>query len=405
MNGPESRVSRELHHRALEVLPGGNTRTTTFYPPFPVFIAKGEGCRLIDVDGNSYVDLLNNYTSLIHGHAHPQITERIQRAAADGTVFASPIKSQMDLAERIAARFPSIDLVRFTNSGSEAVMSAVRAARAFTGRDLIVQARGSYHGSWEQISSLGSGVEAGLQGIPGPVQSLIRPVAFNEVADLEAVMSADGDKVAAVLLEPVLGQTIDEGTHQFLGAAQDLARRHGALFVLDEVITARLSAGGRQAQLGLEPDLTTLGKIIGGGLPIGAFGGRRDIMEMFDPRGETPLAHHGTFNGNSLSMEAGIASLELLPASEIERIDELGRLLQDGIQSTARSLGFPAEVRRVGSILTLETPLLRAVHREALNHGVFIAPRGQMSISTPMDETVIDEATKAFSGAFRSVLN
>lgn len=394
--------SEELFARSLKVLPGGNTRTTTYYPPFPLVVDSGEGCHVVDVDGHRYIDLLNNYTSLIHGHAHPLITEAVGRALRGGTVFPSPVESQLELAERIVERFPSIDLVRFTNSGTEAVMCAVRAARAFTGRDLIVQARGSYHGSWEQVSFLDESPEGGTRGIPGVVRQLVRSVSYNDISSLEGTMAVDGPRVAAILLEPVLGQTIQEGSREFLHAAQELAARHDALLILDEVVTARLSTAGRQGQLDLTPDLTTLGKVIGGGLPVGAFGGRADIMAMFDPRADSSLSHHGTFNGNNLTMEAGKVSLDLLTAEEIERIDGLAHLLQAHLEDTIWSLGFPATVRRAGSILGLDSPLLKAVHGAALAQGVMMAPRGQLSISTPMTESVVQEAAERIAAALRS---
>ncbi len=397
LQGSQSAFARSLHS-----MPGGNTRTTTYYPPFPVVLSRGEGCYVTDIDGNRYIDLLNNYTSLIHGHAHPRITERIMRVIGGGTVFPSPIEAQMELAERLVTRFPSMDLVRFTNSGTEAVLWAVRAARAYTGRDKVVQAFGSYHGGWEQVSALPEPGEPASRGIPGRVRELVLGVPYNDVGALEALMQREGADVAAILLEPVLGHTITEGSVEFLQAAQRLAHEHGALLVLDEVITARMSTAGCQGLLGLRPDLTTLGKIIGGGMPVGAFGGRRDIMDLFDPRGELAMDHHGTFNGNVLSMEAGVASLDLLSETEIKRIDDLGHALETGLRDAVAAMGFPAEVRRAGSILHIDSPLMPSIHKSALEQGVFIAPRGQMSISTPMTEDVISQAMDRLEKALRA---
>jgi glutamate-1-semialdehyde 2,1-aminomutase len=398
----ERQRSQRAFTRSLQTMPGGNTRTATYYQPFPVVVARGEGCHVTDIDGNRYIDLLNNYTSLVHGHAHPLITDRLMQVISGGTVFPSPIEAQVELAERLVARLPSVDLVRFTNSGTEAVLWAVRAARAYTGRDTIVQAHGSYHGGWEQVSALPERGEPTSRGIPGRVRDLVLGVPYNDIGALEALMGREGANVAAILLEPVLGHTITPGTAEFLHAAQRLAHEHGALLVLDEVITARMSTAGCQGLLGLTPDLTALGKIIGGGMPVGAFGGRRDIMELFDPRGELAMDHHGTFNGNVLSMEAGVVSFDLLNEAEITRIDDLGKALEIGLRHAIDEVGLQAEVRRAGSILHIDSPLMASIHQSALEQGVYIAPRGQLSISTPMTEGIVAQATERLALALRA---
>jgi glutamate-1-semialdehyde 2,1-aminomutase len=390
-------------------MPGGNTRAATHFEPYPVGLEKGEGWRVWDVDGNEFIDLLNNYTSLVHGHRHPAIHEAISNQLGLAIVFPAPSSLQAELAERICTRFPSIEQLRFTNSGSEAVMMAVRAARAFTGRDSIVKAAGGYHGAWEQValSSAGTrrnrtdGSPAAVRparladsGIPGSVRELVHLVEYNDSSDLEAVLSEHGDRIAAIVLEPVIGEEAVAGTEAYLGQARRLADRYGALLVFDEVVTARLSEGGAQQNVGVTPDLTILGKIIGGGLPVGAFGGRVEIMELFDPRRSDYIPHHGTFNGNLLTMAAGCASLDLLTQSEIDRINGLGQSLATGLERSFQEVGAPLQVASVGSLILVSAPNLETLlgfHAAGLDQGLYFAPRGLMNVTTPMDGELVRE--------------
>jgi glutamate-1-semialdehyde 2,1-aminomutase len=415
-------ASRQLDERLSRTMPGGNTRAATFYPPFPVGLASGSGFIVRDLDGNEYIDVLNNYTSLVHGHSHPKIVEAIVREASRGLLFPAPGIGQAELAERITGRMPSIERLRFTSSGTEAVMMAIRAARAFTGREAIVKARGGYHGSWEQVaaSSSAEGVReqeiseaAGRPrrrsdaGIPEAARRLVHEVTYNDAAELQTVMSEHGRRVAAVILEPVIGEETIPGDPAFLAAARRLATEHGALLVFDEVVTFRLHAGGVQTKVGITPDLTTLGKIIGGGLPVGAFGGRAEIMALFDPRHADYLPHHGTFNGNPLTMAAGCVSLDLLPAAEIERINGLGDRLARRVEATFVRHAAPFSVTSVGSLVLLHAQgagRLPDLHRAALEEGVYLAPRGLMSVSTPMDASTIDEVTERLGRAIERTL-
>ncbi|MCW3066039.1 MAG: glutamate-semialdehyde -aminomutase, partial [Solirubrobacterales bacterium] len=324
-NGAER--SQALFERLCRTMPGANTRTATFYAPFPLAIERGEGPWIWDVDGNRLIDLVNNYTSLVHGHAAPPIVEAITAAARNGTVFPAPVLGQLELSERICARLDSVEQVRFTNSGTEATMHAVRCARAATGRPLLVKARHGYHGSWDGAPP----VEDDVRGVPDPVRETVVWVDFNEVASLEATMAAHGDQVAAILLEPMLGGGVVPGERPFFVAARELADRHGALLILDEVVTLRLHLRGYQDALGVRPDLTTLGKVIGGGLPIGGFAAPEALMSHYDPRVRDGISHHGTFNGNTLAMAAGVASLDLLDEAAIARINGLGARLAAGL--------------------------------------------------------------------------
>jgi glutamate-1-semialdehyde 2,1-aminomutase len=313
---------------------------------------------------------------------------------------------QAELAERIQQRVPSMELVRFTNSGTEAVMMAIRAARAFTGRAVIVKASEGYHGCWEQVVGWSDekspprlGAAESNYGVPVAVSNLIRSVTYNDPAELEATMRLVGEEVAAIILEPVLGHTIVSANPGYLQLARELADRYGALFVLDEIVTLRLSFGGMQSEWGVLPDLTTLGKIIGGGFPVGAFGGRRDIMAMFDPRRPDAIEHHGTFNGHQVVMAAGCAYLDLLPPAEIDRINELGSRLAAGLMEAFQHADLPVEITHEGSLVNLHAsmPVLAQVHEAALHEGIYSAPRGLFNVSTAMSEGTIDLALDAMT--------
>jgi glutamate-1-semialdehyde 2,1-aminomutase len=415
--------SRALFERLSRSIPGGNTRSLAYFPPHPLAISHGSGCRLWDVDGNEFVDLLNNYTATVHGHAVPTINEAMTRQAALGTVFPAPAEAQAELAERIVDRVASVEKVRFTNSGTEAVMMAVRAARAFTGREKIIKAEGGYHGMWEQVPV--SWPQDTLPGrrtaTPQGVRELVRLVDYNDVAELEAAMVEEGESVAAIILEPVTGTGVLTGKPDYFAAARRLADEHGALLICDEVITLRLSTGGYQEVLGVRPDLTTMGKIIGGGLPVGAFGGREDVMSVFDPRLPDHLHHSGTFNGNLMTMAAGRVALDLLTQDEIQRLNALGERLTNGLcQLFAQKEELGAVVLNCGSLvhlnfetqgevgtysdLNLDSPVMAAFHLAALDEGVYFAPRCFMNTSTAMDEQVIDDVLEACSRAMARVV-
>src|SRR5215212_5519382 len=302
--GIRTERSREIVERLEHSIPGGNTRSLAYFPPYPLVISSGSGCRIWDADGNEFIDLLNNYTAAVHGHAVPAINEAMSDQAALGTAFPAPGELQAELAERIVGRVASVEKVRFANSGTEAVMMAVRAARAFTGREKIIKAEGGYHGMWEQVpvSPPQDTLSERRTATPEGVAALVRLVDYNDVAALEAAMEEEGESVAAIILEPVTGTGVLAGTPENFSAARRLADEHGAMLICDEVLTLRLAVGGYQEVLGVRPDLTTMGKIIGGGLPVGAFGGREDVMSLFDPRLPDHLHHSGTFNGNLITM-------------------------------------------------------------------------------------------------------
>lgn len=425
-------TSRALAEEAARWLPGGDTRSITWFAPHPLVVEEGRGFTLVDADGNRYLDLLNNYTSLIHGHAHPAIVEAVERQLRRGTAFGGAHAGQARLARALCERVDSLERVRFCNSGTEAVMHAARVARAFTGRPLLAKVEGGYHGSWD-------GVEVSIEPDPDVAGPADAPVAVPEAAGLapgtlesvvvlpwndldaaEAILEQVGERLAAVVVEPVTGVAgtlpADPAYLQGLGA---LTRRLGALLVLDEVISLRLATGGAQSLYGVAPDLTTMGKIVGGGLPVGAFGGREDVMALTDPRREGAIAHSGTFNGNPLTMAAGLAALELLPPPEIDRLNSLGDRLREGIGAIARELGLGAGATGLGSLLTVhltdgpvesyrdsrraDPEAARLLHLALLNEGVFAARRGLMCVSTPMGDAEVELVLAAIRNALLAV--
>jgi glutamate-1-semialdehyde 2,1-aminomutase len=419
--GLRTKRSREIAERLECSIPGGNTRSLAFFPPYPLVISSGSGCRIRDADGNEFIDLLNNYTASVHGHALPAVNEALREQASLGTVFPAPGELQAELAERIVGRVSSVEKVRFANSGTEAVMMAVRGARAFTGREKIVKAEGGYDGMWEQVPmSRPDDSDPYRAAIPEGVRELVRMVDYNDRAQLEAAMLEEGGEVAAIILEPVTGTGVFEGTPEYFAVARRLADRYGALLICDEVITLRLAFGGFQEVLGVRPDLTTMGKIIGGGLPVGAFGGRADVMAIFDPSTPHHLHHSGTFNGNLMTMAAGCVTLDLLTQIEIERISTLGERLADGLRGLLAerpdlqgfvnscgsllhvNFGTDGEVRKF-SDLNLDSPMAARFHLAALEEGVYFAPRGFMNTSTAMDEQAIDDVLESCSRALERV--
>jgi glutamate-1-semialdehyde 2,1-aminomutase len=422
-------ASRALHERARKALPGGDTRTGTFFSPYPPFVARGSGDRIWDVDGNEYVDFLNNFTSLVHGHAHPDLFVAVVQQVGRGTAQAAPVDAQLQLAERLKARIPSLERVRFVNSGTEAVMQALRAARAFTGRPLIVKMEGGYHGTYDGTEV---GVDPGSEpptwprgdaDVPGLLpgaEDQVLVVPFNDLTLAERVFGAQGAEIAAVIVEPVLHNGgIIPADPAFLRGLYGLTREHGVLLVLDEIVTFRLAHGGAQQLYELRPDLTVLGKVIGGGFPVGALGGRADIMDLFDPRRADRITHSGTFNGNPVSMSAGAAALDLLTPERIAHIDQLGARLQTGFQDALDHAGVVANVTRAGSLVQIhltgglvrdyraasrtDRRIRALLHLALINRGVFCGNRLNFNTSTVMTAETVDRAVAALSSAVQEM--
>ncbi len=422
------------HEAARRVMPGGDTRTVAFHAPYPLAIEQGSGCRFVDADGNEYIDLLNNYTSLIHGHAHPAVVEAVMAQVPRGTAFPSPNRFQTRLAEILTERVASVDLVRFCNSGTEAVMNAIRAARAFTGRDLIVKMEGGYHGTYDdaEVSVHPDPLDeaAGHPGAPLPVLDTIGVprntveyvtiIPFNDIAAAERVFAERGADIAAVIVEPVMGSAgMIPAEQAFLEALRALTVESGALLIFDEVMSFRLMPGGMQEYYRVRPDLTSFAKIIGGGFPVGGFGGRAAIMEQFDPLRPAPLWQSGTFNGNLVTMVAGVAAMEAYTPAEVQRINTLGDRLRAGLEAALADAGVTGAVSGFGSFVGLhlgvdevtnyrhgaaaDKALGRVLHLALLLEGVSCAPRMGFNTSTAMDEATIDDVLARFSRALSFV--
>ncbi len=353
--------SSELFNRSQRLIPGGvNSPVRSFgaVGGTPPFIARGKGARVWDVDGNEYVDFLGSWGPLALGHAHPAIVEAVRAAAESGTSFGAPTEREVELAETIARAMPSVEMLRLVSSGTEAAMSALRMARAFTGRPKIVKFNGNYHGHADGLLvKAGSG--AATHGVPTsagvpPTYAAETLVAeYNDLASVEALLDANVNQVAAVIVEPVAGNMgVAAPADGFLDGLRRMCDANGALLIFDEVITGfRVAYGGAQERYGVRADLTCLGKIIGGGLPVGAYGGRAEVMQMAAPLG--PAYQAGTLSGNPIAVAAGLACLhELAKPGAYDALESLGAALQAGLEEAARSAGVPLTVNRVGSMLT-----------------------------------------------------
>jgi glutamate-1-semialdehyde 2,1-aminomutase len=361
MSIPRQR-SQSAFQKATQLIPGGVNSPARAFGAVggqPIFIAKGEGPYLFDIDGHRYLDYVASWGPLILGHCHPRVVQAVEEALHQGATFGAPTERETQLAELIAKCMPSIEMVRLVSSGTEASMSAIRLARGFTGRDLIVKFAGCYHGHVDSllVQAGSSATTLGVPNSPGVPKGCTADtlsLRFNDVSGLAEAFRAHGDKSAGVILEPVVGNMgLVTPKPDFLTELRRLTEKHGALLIYDEVMTGfRLALGGAQELYRQKPDLTVLGKIVGGGLPVGAYGGRADIMKKVMPAG--PVFQAGTLSGNPLAMAAGIATLEeLRERPPYQRLDQLGKKLADGLAEAARAAKLPHQVQRVGSMWTL----------------------------------------------------
>ncbi len=426
--------SRDLYQRALNSLPGGNTRTTVFMKPFPIYAASGSGCRVQDIDGNEYIDCINNFTSLIHGHAHPALIEAATKQLALGSAFGMPTQSEVDLAELLAERLPSVDQVRFANSGTEAVMMALKAARAYTGRPKIMKCEGAYHGSYDYAevsldpapSAWGGNAPVSVayaKGTPENVLADVVTIPFNDIEAAVSLIREHGPELACVLVDPMPNRAgLVPADKAYLEALRQVTREVGALLIFDEVISFRLGYHGAQGRWGIEPDLTTLGKIIGGGFPVGAIAGGKEFMSVFDPTsGKPALPHGGTFSANPVTMRAGLAAMELLDATAFARLDTIGKAVRDGIDAAFRKTGVPGRTVGLGSLLKIhftdreirdyrsaylneaETRRQTVFNSGLLNRGIFAANYGLMALSLPMTDADVEQIIAAASASLQEV--
>lgn len=430
----DSPKSSALHEEAKKYLPGGNTRTTVYMRPFPLYGARGKGCRVWDVDGNERIDCINNFTSQIHGYCHPAINKAVTRQLELGTCFGMPTASEIDLARVLVERIESIDTIRFTNSGTEAVMMALKAARAYTKRPKIAKIEGAYHGSYDYAEvSLDSnpGNWGGMApssvpyalGTPATVMENVVVLPFNRPDEATRIIREYGKDLAAVLVDPMPNRVgLVPASQEYIAALRAAATEVGAVLIFDEVISFRLGYHGAQPIWNVKADLTALGKLIGGGFPIGAVGGRREVMEVFDPSdGKPALPHGGTFSANPVSMVAGFASVSLLDVAAYDRLDLLGELVRERARAAFARNSLPGSVVGMGSLLRVhftskevndyrsvypderEAAMLKTFNSTLLDRGVMCASYGLMALSTPMTDDDIDSITAAIDGAVAEV--
>jgi len=354
--------SHEIFTRACELMPGGVNSPARAFGAVggePIVFRRGEGAYLHDVDGNRYIDYIGSWGPMILGHAHPRVIAAIHAAVDLGTSFGAPTAAENQLAQLIIEAVPSVEKVRLVNSGTEATMSAIRLARGFTGRDVIVKFAGNYHGHVDSllVAAGSSAATLAVPNSPGVTEGTSRDtlvLRYNDPQQLQDAFADHGERIAGVIMEPVVGNMgLVPGTPEFLQYARELTQRHGALLIFDEVMTGfRLSLGGAQQLFGITPDLTTLGKIVGGGMPIGAYGGRRDVMGHVLPEGKVFQA--GTLSGNPIATAAGIATLSaLVDEPPYEKLEELSSRLAEGLDHAATEAGVPHSIGRVGSMMTL----------------------------------------------------
>jgi glutamate-1-semialdehyde 2,1-aminomutase len=423
---PDS-ASAKLNERARKVMPGGNTRTTVYLAPHPPYAVRGEGAVVVDADGQERLDVVNNYTSLMHGHADPDINAAVIEQLQHGTAFGMPTEHEIALAELLTSRVPSVEQIRFTNSGSEAVMMAVKAARAYTGRPKIAKFEGCYHGSYDFVEvSLATPPDLWRDdpishpyshGTPQAVLDSVVVLPYNDADTCERLIERHKDELAAVLIDPMpMRAGLVPAEPAFLERLRALTSQYGILLIFDEVISFRVAYGGAQSRTNVRPDLTAMAKIIGGGFPVGAVGGTAEAMSVFDPTQGYPRAPHGgTFNANPITMVAGKVAMEKMTPAEYERLDRLGDMLREGVAEALDGARIPGQVTGQGSLFYIhlhdrpvtdyrsmtprpaEQERIAKLHKAMLARGIFAAPMLLGCLSTPMDEAAVGQFVEGFA--------
>lgn len=428
--------SAKLFERARRVMPGGNTRHMITFAPYLIFAEQGSGCRVTDVDGNSYIDWVNNFSGQIHGHAAPFIVDAVTRQLSKLTSCILPTETEIDLAEIIVDRIHGIERIRFANSGTEAVMVAIKGARAHTGRTMIAKCEGGYHGQYDLVetSFLPTPENWGplerpvatpfAKGTPQCLLDNVVVIPFNEPEIAVALLEEHAADLAAVIVDPIparLGFTTAE--RPFLDALRDFCTRNGSVLIFDEVFCNRVGYHGAQGKVGVTPDMTVLGKIIGGGLPVGAVGGKASVMSVFDNlAGPLAVSHSGTYTANPMTMAAGIASMNALTPAAFARLGEQGDRLRQGLNDAINGLGLRMRANGLRSMTSLQffaSPIrsyrefhlqsgagyiqrMAVLHRHMLNQGILMATRGMMIGSTPMTDADIDETIERTGAALKT---
>ena len=429
--GPRSRAEFE---RAKRVTPGGSMRYASYFAPHPPFAARGSGCWITDVDNRSILDCANNFFSLIHGHAFPAVIQALHAALDQGTAFGIPNVDEIALASEIRSRSPLLEQIRFVNSGTEAVMFAIKGARGITGRPAIAKFEGAYHGAYDAVEvsldptppDWGAEVPASIayaRGTPPAVVQDTIVLPFNDAIGCRQILEQNKDRLAAVLFDPLASRVgMVAASPQLLEVLRDCCRRFGILLVLDEVISYRLGHRGAHPAFGLEPDLVALAKIIGGGLPVGAVAGPARHMAVFDhTKGKPAVAHGGTFSGNPLSMIAGLQTLKAYDQAAVERLNGMGAQLREMLNDRLLRRGLPAQVTGMGSLFRLHpkrTPISdyrscfpssaekQAVARiqfALLERGFLLTPNCSGALSTPMSETHVEDLAAAIVEAVTEI--
>ena len=415
----ENPKSRAIQERAERSLPGGDSRNSIWWAPFPTYVTRGEGSRLHDVDGHARVDLINNMTTLILGHSHPAVVKAVTEQAARGLSFPAPSELVVRWGEIIVDRIPSIDKVRFVNSGTEGTLNAIRAARAFTGKDKIGKFEGGYHGAHDDVAvSVDPPITkagearaptpvADYLGVPrkSPAETIVMP--YNDLEASAAIIERHKSDLAAVIVEPVIGRLgMVPADVEFLKGLRDLTRRLGIILIFDEVIALRVARGGAQERFGVIPDMTAMGKIIGGGMPVGGFGGRADIMELFNPKSGPKVKHAGTFNGNPMTAAAGVATLEALTPAVYQRLEQLGESVRKKLSALIKERETPMGVTGIASLFSLQftsetirdyrsvqsndKTFQRLMFIGLLNEGFALSPSCAGNVSAAINEKDID---------------
>ena len=413
-------ASRLAHERATKVMPGGNTRSSVYEAPFPLYLKSGKGAYVTDVDGNSYLDFQNNFTALIHGYDHRDVNAALAAQIRRGLSFGNPTESEIELAEIVCERVPFFEKVRFTNTGSEAVMMAIKAARAITKRPKIAKCEGAYHGNYDYVEASFDPAPADWQteaaaakpyndGTPSSVLGEVVVIPFNDVVATERVLDRHKKTLACVIIDPLPSRAgLVPVEPSYLRFLREFTAQHGILLISDEVLSFRLSYRGAISTYGIEPDLCTFGKIVGGGLPIGAVAGRAEVMQVFDPsRGKPPVSQAGTFTANPLSMVAGTAAMRALTEVEIERLNALGAQVRSELERALTDSGIGGRVTGAGSLFCLfigdrdvngyasayhawqERHRLSKLISFCRDEGVLLSRIGLGALSTPMADAEI----------------
>lgn len=424
--------SRRLHEEACKYMPGGDTRTATFFLPFPNFIKYGDGAYMYDEDGFRLLDFQNNYTSLIHGHAHPETVEAVREQIVKGSAYTAPFEKQIELSKLLTQRFPSVDMIRYTNSGTEANMHALRIARAYTGKAKIIKTEGGYHGTTDVFEASvdpnikKAGTLDQIKAIPesrGVSENALKDVLvvpFNDIERTKKMIEEHHQETACIIIEPIMGSAGQITPDlEYLKFLREITKQYHIVLIFDEVVTGRLSLGGAQKFYGVTPDLTTMGKIIGGGTSVGAFGGKQEIMQMYDPR-EKKMYHSGTFNGNAVTMAAGLAAMKAYNQEAVDYVNGLGTVFKEGVLKIYERLGLNMKISGAGSIYNIlftdkgvknyrdvaaaHEELNKVLYMSLLTKGVFDAERGMFCMSTAMTKEDLRFGLDALEMSLREML-